>query len=79
MELYFEGKYGEWIYLCDCADKVEAHAAIQKFLDDHHYKSYYWRTWEENGWKNYDVGSWSEFFHWKVSSEAKVPEGAVNE
>lgn len=40
----------------------EAEKPILKFLKDRNYKSYYWRTWEEDGYIWVDVGSWSEFF-----------------
>ena len=36
-----------------------------KFLDDHNYKSYYTRMWnDEHGNTWYDVGSYTEFFVW---------------
>ena len=36
---------------------------INKFLDDHNYKSYYMQVCEDNGRLMIDVGSWSEFFY----------------
>ena len=44
-------------------DMQEAYKIIDKFLDEHNFKSYYKRTWEENGRIKVDVGSWSEFFY----------------
>lgn len=41
----------------------DAYSVIDKFLDDHNFKSYYKRVWEENGRIKVDVGSWSEFFY----------------
>ena len=75
MMLYFEASDGYWWPVCDCANKIDVGIAIKKFLDDHNYKSYYTRVWEENGWRTYDVGSHTQFFHWLVSEEAKIPDG----
>lgn len=41
----------------------DAYSVIDKFLDDHNFKSYYKRVWEENGRIKVDVGSWSEFMY----------------
>ena len=41
----------------------DAYSVIDKFLDEHNFKSYYKRVWEENGRNKVDVGSWSEFFY----------------
>lgn len=43
-------------------DEKEISQQIKKFLDDHNFKSYYTRTWYENGYTWYDVGSHTEFF-----------------
>ena len=40
-----------------------AYKIIDKFLEEHNFKSYYKRVWEENGRIKVDVGSWSEFFY----------------
>ena len=45
------------------ADMNDAYKIIDKFLDEHNFKSYYKRVWEENGRTKVDVGSWSEFFY----------------
>ena len=50
--------------IADCKTSAEVYQAINKFLDDHHYKSYYTRIWHEDGRTKYDVGSWSQFFYW---------------
>lgn len=44
-------------------DMDSAYRVIDKFLDEHKFKSYYKRAWEENGRIKVDVGSWSEFFY----------------
>lgn len=36
---------------------------IDKFLDEHNFKSYYKRVWEESGRTKVDVWSWSEFLY----------------
>lgn len=64
MTLWFKHSNGKWNALCDCASKVDVVIAIRNFLDEHNYKSYYTRSWEENGISYYDVGSWSELFAW---------------
>lgn len=43
-------------------DEKEISQQIKKFLDDHDFKSYYTRTWYENGYTWYDVGRHTEFF-----------------
>ncbi len=73
MILYFENSDGEWRPIADCKDKIEVGIAIKRFLDEHHYKAPYTRIWEKNGWRHYDCGSWTEFFHWQISSDAVVP------
>lgn len=45
------------------ADMNGAYDVIDKFLDEHNFKSYYKRVWEENGRTKVDVGSWSEFMY----------------
>lgn len=62
MKLYFENSYGEERVIAEVQNEQEAMKEIKKFLDDHNYKSYYTRTWEHNGVKYFDVGSWSERF-----------------
>ena len=43
----------------ECAYKI-----IDKFLDEHNFKSYYKNVYEiEKGKTRVDVGSWSEFFY----------------
>ena len=61
MKLIFQNSRGEERVIAEPQDKKEAVKEINKFLDDHNFKSYYTRIWEENGRLIYDVGSWSEF------------------
>ena len=44
-------------------DMDSAYKVIDKFLEEHKFKSYYKRAWEENGRIKVDVGSWSEFVY----------------
>lgn len=43
----------------------QARKAIFRFLDNHNYKSYYQRMWEDENGIWIDVGSWTEFFYIK--------------
>lgn len=62
--LYFQCSNGEHRLLAADVTEQEAHKEMQKFMDEHNFKSYYTRSWEKDGVKWYDVGSWSEFFKW---------------
>lgn len=46
-------------------DYKECSEIISKFLEDHNYKSHYWRHWISEDKKKIitDVGSWSQFFY----------------
>lgn len=74
MNLYFENTYGNWRKIATCRTEKEVSSTIKKFLHTHNFKSYYTRVWDSDGWRHYDVGSHSEFFHWQVDENAKVPE-----
>ena len=52
-----EWSNGKW-----SSNREEVNKEINKFLDDHNFKSYYTRVWEENGRLVFDVGSHTEFF-----------------
>ena len=62
MKLYFENSQGKERLIAECETVKDVGKEIQKFLDDHNYKSYYWRSWGVDGRVKIDVGSWSEFF-----------------
>lgn len=62
--LYFQRSNGEHRLLVSDVTEKEAYTKMQKFMHNHNFKSYYTRSWEEDGVKWYDVGSWSEFFKW---------------
>ena len=42
--------------------KKEINKIIKDFLDEHHFKSYYTRIWQEDNKWWFDVGSHTEFF-----------------
>ena len=63
-DVYFKRTNGEIILLECSVTEDDARLVMRHFLDEHNYKSYYTRSWEHNGLKWYDVGSWTEFFIW---------------
>lgn len=62
--LYFQRSNGKHRILAIDVTEQEAYEEMQKFMDEHNFRSYYTRSWEEDGVKTYDVGSWTEFFKW---------------
>lgn len=71
MKLYFEDRYGERRQIATCDGLDSAYRAIDKFIADANarkpkgskpFKSYYVRSWEEEGFIKFDVGSHTEFF-----------------
>ena len=62
MKLIFQNSRGEERVIAEPQNREEISKEINKFLDDHNFKSYYTRVWEENGRLIYDVGSHTEFF-----------------
>ena len=62
MKLIFQNSRGEERVIAEPQNKEEVVKEINKFLDDHNYKSYYMNVCEyDNGKLRIDVGSWSEF------------------
>lgn len=62
MKLFFQNRYGKERLIAEPSNREEVNREINKFLDDHNFKSYYTRVWEENNRLIFDVGSWSELF-----------------
>ena len=63
MNLYFRDSHGKKrLIASDLRFKEEVWEHIQKFLNDHNFKSYYTRMWYVDGYTWYDVGSHTEFF-----------------
>jgi hypothetical protein len=71
MKLIFENSYGEERVIAEVKDENEAMKEIHKFIDECNAKRtdgkkfeiYYIRSWEHNGRKTFDIGSYTEFFH----------------
>lgn len=63
MKLIFQNSYGESRVIAEPSSKEECIKEINKFLDDHNFKSYYMRVCESNGLLELDVGSYTEFFY----------------
>lgn len=60
---YFQHSNGTYTCLLKNCTEREAMVKMKKFLDEHNFKSYYTRTWDDDdGNRHYDVGSHSEFF-----------------
>ena len=62
MKLYFQNSHGIERLIAEPLNKEEVNNEINKFLDDHNFKSYYTRVWEADGRLVFDVGSHTEFF-----------------
>ena len=62
MKLYFQNSRGVERLIAEPLNKQEVNKEINKFLDDHNFKSYYSRVWEADGRLVFDVGSHTEFF-----------------
>lgn len=63
MVLLFQNSQGKERVIAEPTNKREVIEEINKFLDEHNYKSYYMNVYEyEEGKLRIDVGSWSEFF-----------------
>lgn len=63
MRLIFQNSFGEERVIAEPSNRKEAFKEINKFLNDHNYKSYYTNIHEVDGRLRIDVGSWSEFFY----------------
>ena len=68
LKVIFQNCVGHEHEIGTAVDKKGAFRIIDKFLEEHNFKSYYKRVWEENGRTKVDVGSWTEFFY-TVESE----------
>ena len=81
MKLYFRNSRNQKRLIAECETIQEVTAAINQFLAEHNYKSYYTRIWHDpEGTKTpygiktesrfiYDVGSYTEFFELEVVNE----------
>ena len=62
-EVIFQNRFGLDKLIGTAQNETESIKIINDFLSAYNYKAPYWRIWEENGKKWYDVGSHSEFFY----------------
>ena len=62
MKLYFQNSRGEERLIAEPSNKEEVNKEINKFLDNHNFKSYYTRVWVADNKMIFDVGSHTEFF-----------------
>lgn len=62
MKLFFQNSKGEERLIAEPANREEVNKEINKFLEDHNFKSYYIRVLEADGRLIFDVGSHTEFF-----------------
>lgn len=63
-KVIFENSRHEEREISTAVDMEGAYKIIDKFLDEHNFKSYYKNVYEiEKGKTRVDVGSWSEFFY----------------
>ena len=72
MTLWFENQFGEARQIAHCENKDDVYRSIDDFIKQANarkskgtkpFKSYYIRTWEQDGKTWYDVGSHVEFFY----------------
>ena len=69
MKLFFQNSRCEKRVIAEPSNREEVNKEINKFLDDHNFKSYYTRVWQKDDTVWYDVGSHSEFFCLKLKGE----------
>lgn len=62
MKLFFQNSKGKERLIAEPSNREEVNKEIDKFLDEHKFKSNYTRVWEEDGRLIFDVGSHTEFF-----------------
>jgi len=72
MTLWFENRFGEVKPIAHCENKDDVYRSINEFIKQANarkakgsnpFKSYYMRSWEQDGKTWYDVGSHVEFFY----------------
>lgn len=70
MNVYFENSKRKIQFLGNVKNNKMAWELIYAFLNEHKYKPYYVREWDdENGKHWYDVGSHTEFFYTEESEK----------
>lgn len=61
--LVFCGSKNNKTFLLKSENRSEINNAIQRFLDEHNFRSYYWRLCRNDKCTWIDVGSYTEFFY----------------
>lgn len=70
LKVIFKNCVGHEREIGTAVDKKEAYRIIDKFLEEHNFKSYYKNVCEiEKGKTRIDVGSWTEFFFFQESED----------
>ena len=67
--LWFQNSRGQARVIMKVNNFNDVFAGIHNFLNKHNYKSYYIRSWKEDNYTWYDVGSHSEFFYTDLKEE----------
>ena len=62
MKLLFQNSQGKERVIAETDSLEKTWEEINKFLEDHNFKSYYSRVWEKDNRLIIDVGSHTEFF-----------------
>lgn len=73
-KLWFQNSQGQERVIMEVNNFNDVFTGIWNFLEEHNYKSYYIRSWEEGGRIKYDVGSWTEFFYTDLKGEESYNE-----
>lgn len=60
-DFYFERSNGERVLLAENVNRKAANVVMEQFLDDHNFKRYYTRIWEEGNELWMDFGSHTQF------------------
>ena len=79
MKLYFEHSDGRLTEIGQCENSIEdADKKINEYIKKNfpHFKVYYTRCWEKDGFTYFDVGSWTEFFI--MAPDDKAPKGFIH-
>lgn len=71
MNLYFKNSQGTERLIGSCiTNENEAMKIIKRFCNERNFTIYYYRIWERDNVKVFDVGSHTEFFYLKEEETA---------
>lgn len=79
MKVIFQDSQGKERQIGSASTRKEALYIINRFLDEHNYKSYYSRMWFEGNRIKIDVGSHIEFFYLENKSKNNTLEEQFKE